>query len=120
MLRLLQLQVKLVKSLQAPNELYSDSEKQSQRFRSPLSSNYENGVSGDLNDRFAHEDEQYYHTTESVCSTEDIFEECMPEANARRWFFALRILSGIAVLFAIIVCFLLSKLTVVTVYHWET
>ncbi|GJS84723.1 protein SINE1 isoform X2 [Tanacetum coccineum] len=98
---------KLVKSLQSPNELYSDSEKQSQTFRSPVSSKYENGVSDVLNDRFAFEDEQYHRTTESVCSTEDIFEECMPEAKARRWFFALRILSGLAVLFGIIVCFLL-------------
>ncbi|PWA83275.1 Armadillo-like helical [Artemisia annua] len=98
---------KLVKSLQAPNELYSDSEKQCQRYRSPVSSKYENEVSGDLSDRFAYEDEQYHHTTESVCSTEDIFEECIPEAKATHWFLTLRILSGLAVLFAIIVCFLL-------------
>ena len=46
-----------MKSLQVPNELYSDSEQQSLRFRSPVSSKYENGISGDLSDRFAYEDE---------------------------------------------------------------
>ncbi|KVI08411.1 protein SINE1-like [Cynara cardunculus var. scolymus] len=99
---------KLVKSLQAPN---SDlSEKQSQRFEIPSSSKFdsnptsnqdESGISSDR------QDEQYRSTSESMSSTEELCQELVPETKAKPRFFALRILSGLIVLFSVIVCFLL-------------
>ncbi|XP_071721123.1 protein SINE1-like [Rutidosis leptorrhynchoides] len=69
---------KLVKSLQVPNDDFSDN--QSRRFRSPSSSKFnwspnasddQNGVHNDLNESFANA-EQLDGTSESVSSTADI------------------------------------------------
>lgn len=98
---------KLVKSLQASNEHSDFPEKKSQRFKSPSSSKFDlNGLSGDLNDGFSCEDEHCHDTSDSVSSTEDILQELTVETKARRGFSAVRILSGLIVLFAVIVCFL--------------
>lgn len=99
---------KLVKSLQAPNSDFS--EKQSQRYRIPSLSKFdldptsnqdESGLSSD------HKDEEYRCTSESVSSTEELCQELVPETKAKPRFFALRILSGLIVLFSVIVCFML-------------
>ncbi|KAI3794748.1 hypothetical protein L1987_37385 [Smallanthus sonchifolius] len=116
---------KLVKSLQASNEVHSDfSENQSQRvkslqsqsFISPLLSKFnlnctskydQNSFLCDQNDGFTHDDEQFYDTSESVSSTEDICQELVHETKATRRFSGLRVLCGFIALFAVIVCFLL-------------
>lgn len=69
----------------------------------------EHGFSGNLSDRFSHEDEEYDQSSESVSSNENIFQEVIPETKATHRFSALRILSGLTVLFAIIFCFLLAE-----------
>nr|XP_043634693.1 protein SINE1-like [Erigeron canadensis] len=113
---------KLVKSFQGSNEVHSDSSDkqnqmvkspQSQRSRSPLVSKFDlnqtskydqNDLSGDLNDRFTREDEQYNETSESVSSSEN--QELIFESKATCRVPALRILSALIVLFAIVGCLL--------------
>ncbi|KAK9062389.1 hypothetical protein SSX86_019575 [Deinandra increscens subsp. villosa] len=116
---------KLVKSLQAASdEVCSNfSENKSQRVKSPQSQGSissllskfnlnwtskgdQNGLSCDLGDDFS-DDEQFYDTSESVSSSEDICQELIPETKATLGFSTLRSLCGLIVLFAIIVCFLL-------------
>ncbi|KAL8201575.1 hypothetical protein R6Q57_010722 [Mikania cordata] len=108
----------LVRSLQASYELPSDFlDNQSQRGQSPQSQSSKSPLltkfdlnhtpKYDLCDSFTHDDEQFYDTTESVSSTEDICQEFIPETKATVWFSGLQILCGLNVLFAIIVCFLL-------------
>ncbi|KAL8246473.1 hypothetical protein R6Q59_007689 [Mikania micrantha] len=108
----------LVRSLHASNELPSDfSDNQSQRgqssqsqsSKSPLLTKFDlnHTPKYDLCESFTHDDEQFYDTTESVSSTEDICQEFIPETKATLWFSGLQILCGLNVLFAIIGCFLL-------------
>ncbi|KAJ0468231.1 hypothetical protein HanPSC8_Chr14g0613451 [Helianthus annuus] len=114
----------LVKSFQASNAVHADFlENQSQRVESPQSQSSKspllekfdlnstsksdhNGFLCDLSDGFV-QDDQFYDTSESVSSTEDICQGLDPETKARSRFSGLRILCGLIVVLAIIVCFLL-------------
>lgn len=115
---------KLLKSLQAPNEASSDfsenkchrvNSQQSQSFISPLLGKFnnctlkydQNGFLCDLSDGFTNDDEQFYDTSESVSSTEDICQELITGTKVNLRFSGLGILCGLIVLFAVSVCLLL-------------
>ncbi|XP_076881976.1 protein SINE1-like [Bidens hawaiensis] len=111
---------KLVKTLQASN-----AEKQSQIVKSPQSQSSkgpllvkfgldrtpkydQNGCLFDPSDKFDHDDEQFYDTSESVSSSDDdICQELIPETKETCRFSGLRIVRVLIVLFAIIVCLFL-------------
>lgn len=114
---------KLVKSLQVPNDDYSDN--QSRRFRSPSSSKFnwspnsspdQNGVYSDLNESFTNA-EQLNGTSESVSSTADIplngnntiqlSQELLVKANVKSQIpSVVSIAAGLFVLLMAVVCFL--------------
>ncbi|KAJ0913048.1 hypothetical protein HanRHA438_Chr06g0281121 [Helianthus annuus] len=100
---------KLMKSLQDSIQSQNVKSQASQSFISPLLSKFDlnctskrdqNGFLCDLSDSFTQVDERFYDASEHIC------QEVNPETKPTHWF-TMRVLFGLVILFAIIVCFLL-------------